>query len=191
MAAAVAMGVLRAVACNLPSATSACRPSEVSASLDADFIGLTGTRLLHYPDSTARHEKHFEERCWCRDAQFSNVSAGVSIHLNNKTWQAMHVKRVLDTPWAGACGSGTAEEGKTTPLQHHCGPRSHVVEPKKHTHDLPRNVALAWTNTNSKADADEDQPVTWSTASEKEGTAATVFRRILVDEGMAVVNMVN
>ena len=45
-------------------------------------------------------------------------------------------------------------------------------------------------NTDSKADADEDQPVTWSTAPEKEGMAATVFRRILVDESMAVVNTV-
>ena len=125
-------GVLRAVAYNLLSATSACRLRKVSASLDADLIGLTGTRLLHYPDSTARHEKHFEERCWCRDAQFSNVSAGVSIHLNNKTWQAMHVKRVLDLG-RGARERHGCDEGKTTSLQHHCGPRSHVVEPKKHT----------------------------------------------------------
>ena len=41
------------------------------------------------------------------------------------------------------------------------------------------------------ADADEDQAVTGSIASEKEGMAATVFRRILLDEGMAVVNKFN
>ena len=35
--------------CATLSATSASRLREVSASLDADLIGLTGTRLLHYP----------------------------------------------------------------------------------------------------------------------------------------------
>ena len=133
---------LRAVAYNLLSATSACRLRKVSASLDADLIGLTGTRLLHYPGwcleapcFTARHEKHFEERCWYRDAQFSNGSAGVSILLNNKTWQAMHVKRVLDLG-RGARERHGCDEGKTTSLQHHCGTRSLVAEPKKHTMTL-------------------------------------------------------
>ena len=35
------------------------------------------------PCSTARHGKHFEERCGYGDKNFSNGSAGVSIPLKN------------------------------------------------------------------------------------------------------------
>ena len=95
VAASVAMGALRATAVKLLSATSAFRLREVSASLGADLIGLTGTGRLQ-PHSMARHEKRFEERCWYRDA-FSNGSASVSILLDINKQQATHVRRVLDT----------------------------------------------------------------------------------------------
>ena len=75
-------GVLRATAVKLLSATSAFRLREVSASLGADLIGLTGTGRLQ-PHSMARHEKRFEERCRYRDPQFSNGPAGVSILVDN------------------------------------------------------------------------------------------------------------
>ena len=109
VAASVAMGALRAMAFNLLRATSAFRLREVSA----DLIGLTGTGRLQ-PHSTARHEKRFEERCRYRDAQFSNGSAGVSILLNNKTWQSTLVRRVFDTPRSrqGRVGAARLRRGQ-------------------------------------------------------------------------------
>ena len=97
VAASVAMGVLRAMAVKLLSATSAFRLREVSASLDADLIGLTGTGRLQ-PHSTARHEKRFEERCRHRNTDSRTDPQALSILLNNKTWQSTHLRRVLDTP---------------------------------------------------------------------------------------------
>ena len=54
---------------------------------------------------TARHDKHLEERCWYRDAQFSNGSAGMSILLANHAREESPQHPSIS---AGARGSGTA-----------------------------------------------------------------------------------
>ena len=107
-------GVLRVEAYNLLSATAALRLRDVSSVLNADLIGLAGTRLWH----CGRHFKAWWRYC---NTKFSNRSASETILLNSKKWQTKHVTRVPSTPSSrsvqGRVGAGRLQRGKMTSLQ--------------------------------------------------------------------------
>ena len=91
---------------------------DVTTCVDADLIALTdtlgGTQRRHTRRPATG--KHFEVRWVYRETHFSNKSAGVSILLNNRKWQAKHVTRILD-PGRGASVQRGCNEGKTKSLR--------------------------------------------------------------------------